>query len=75
MSKEEMSKEEVDDKISVMNAMAIADNLAELREHYETRLTALENEVATQRILINKQSQLIGQALQNVMGHGSTVKE
>jgi len=71
----EMSKDEVDDKISEMNALALAENLTELREHYEVRLTALENDVASMRILIQKQSQVIGQALQNVMGHGSTEQD
>jgi len=69
------SKEELQERIDEMNAMALAENLAELRTHYEQRLTALENDVASMRTLIQNQSQVIGQALQAVMGSGSTVKE
>ena len=68
-------KEELQERVDEMNAQALAENLAELRTHYEQRLTALENDVASMRILIQNQSQVIGQALQAVMGSGSTVKE
>jgi len=61
--------------ISELNAMALAANLAELRTHYDERLLALENDVATMRDLIQKQTQVIGDTIQRVMGSGSTVKE
>ena len=61
--------------ISEMNAKALAASLAELREHYEARLTALENSVQTMRDLIQQQTQVIGVALQQVRGSGSTVPD
>ena len=61
--------------IDELNALALAANLAELREHYEARLTALENNVSSLSALVQAQSQVIGEALQQVMGRGSTVKE
>jgi len=39
------------------------------------RITSMENEIATTRSLVQSQSQVIGQALQAVMGSGSTVRE
>lgn len=58
--------------IGEMNAAALAANLAELRTHYDERLTALENEAATLRKLLARQNQVIGDALQRVYGSGST---
>jgi hypothetical protein len=66
------TKRELDVLIGEMNAQALADNLAELRTHYDERLRALENEVASLRILVQNQSRVIGEALQRVMGTGST---
>lgn len=61
--------------VDEMNAMALAANLADLRQVYDARLQALENEVAAMRALVQNQSQVIGDALQRVMGSGSTVEE
>lgn len=58
--------------ISEMNALALAENLAELRTHYEERITALENNVASLRILVQNQSRVIGEAMTRLMGSGST---
>jgi hypothetical protein len=58
--------------ISEMNAQALADNLAELRGHYDERIDALENSVASLRILVNNQSRVIGEAMARMMGPGST---
>lgn len=69
------TKRERDVLISEMNAQALADNLAELRGHYDVRLLALENEVASLRVLVGHQSRVIGEALQRVMGTGSTERE
>ena len=60
-------------ELSYRNAMALAENLADLRDKYDLRITALENDVATLRHLIDAQTKVIGMALQNVMGSGSTV--
>jgi len=70
---EEMSKETVNIRVDEMNAMALAANLEDLRLSYDKRIEALENDISTLRNLIAKQSQVIGQALQHVMGAGSTV--
>jgi len=61
--------------ISEKNAQALADNLAELRGHYEERITALENNVASLRTLVQNQSRVIGEAMARLMGSGSTEKE
>ena len=61
--------------ISEKNAQALADNLSELREHYEERITALENNVASLRTLVQNQSRVIGEAMARLMGSGSTEKE
>jgi len=61
--------------ISEKNAQALADNLAELRDHYEERITALENNVASLRTLVQNQSRVIGEAMARLMGSGSTEKE
>lgn len=58
--------------ISEMNATALAANLAELRTHYEERITALENEVASLGVLVANQSRVLGETLARLMGHGST---
>lgn len=58
--------------ISEMNAAALAENLAELRLHYDSRITALENDVASLRALVQKQSQVLGETLARLMGSGST---
>jgi hypothetical protein len=60
--------------VDEINAHALAEAIDDLRNSYEDRLTALENDIATMRGLIDSQSQVIGQTLQSVMGHGSTVK-
>jgi hypothetical protein len=39
------------------------------------RIRSMENEIATTKALVQKQSAVIGQALQRVMGSGSTVRE
>lgn len=62
-------------EVNELNAKAVADNLAELREHYEQRLTALENEVASMRVLVQNQSRVIGEAMARMMGSGSTERE
>ena len=61
--------------ISEKNAQALADNLSELRGHYEERITALENNVASLRTLVQNQSRVIGEAMARLMGSGSTEKE
>lgn len=61
--------------ISEKNAQALADNLSELRDHYEVRLTALEMQVASLRALVQNQSRVIGEAMARLMGSGSTEKE
>jgi len=66
------TKHELDVLIGEMNAAALAQNLNELRTHYDMRLIALENEIASMRILVQNQSRIIGEALQRVMGSGST---
>jgi phage host-nuclease inhibitor protein Gam len=62
-------------EVNELNTKAVADNLAELREHYELRLTALENEVASMRVLVQNQSRVIGEAMARMMGSGSTERE
>ena len=62
-------------EISTRNAEAIAENLTELRHHYEKRLTALENTVATLSTLVQNQSRVIGEALQRLMGSGPTERD
>jgi hypothetical protein len=61
--------------ISEKNAQALADNLSELRDHYEVRLTALEMQVSSLRTLVQNQSRVIGEAMARLMGSGSTEKE
>jgi hypothetical protein len=58
--------------ISEMNAQALADNLAELRIRYDDRLLAIERELATTRSLVQRQSQVIGEALARLYGSGPT---
>ena len=57
------------------NAQALANNLAELRVRFETRLQILENDVATIRSLIDRQTQVLGNVMQRMMGSGSTEQE
>ena len=65
----------ISSELSYRNAMALAENLADLREKYDLRIIALENDVATLRKLIDQQTKVIGMALQNTMGNGSTVPD
>jgi hypothetical protein len=69
------SREEQLDHVDRMNAAAIAETVHIFMEQVETRLQALENEVATQRGLVNNQSRVIGEAMAAMMGKGSTVQE
>jgi hypothetical protein len=71
----EKDKKALNLRIDEMNAMALAENLADLRQVYDLKFTALENDIATLRHLVASQSQIIGQALQNTMGAGSTVAD
>ena len=66
------TKHELDVLIGEMNAAALAQNLNELRTHYDLRLSAVENELVSMRILVQNQSRVIGEALQRIMGTGST---
>jgi hypothetical protein len=63
------------DWIDEQNARALAANLTDWRAESERRFAALENEVATMRTLVAAQNQVIGDALQRVMGSGATVVE
>lgn len=63
------------DRAHEMNALALADNLADLRLGVDLRFSALENEITTLKQLVQRQSQVLGDALQALMGSGSTVKE
>lgn len=63
------------DHIHERNALALADNLADLRLGVDVRFTALENEIVTLKQLVQRQSQVLGDALQALMGRGSTVEE
>ena len=58
-----------------MNAMALAQNLADLRSQLEFRFAALENKVQTLENLLSEQNRVLGEALQMAYGRGSTVKE
>ena len=58
--------------LSSRNAQALADNIADMRRTYGRDIAALQNDVAALRQLVNDQSRVIGQALQHVMGSGST---
>lgn len=58
-----------------MNAMALAQNLADLRVTYDQRLTALENKVASLESLLQSQARVLGEALAMAYGKGSTVQE
>jgi hypothetical protein len=69
------AKHQLDIAIGEMNAQALAMNLAELRTHYDERITALENEIAAMRTLVQNQSRVIGEALQRTMGAGSTERD
>lgn len=58
-----------------MNAMALAQNLAQLRDHYEARLTAIENKLASIEQLMVSQQRVLNEALVMAYGKGSTVQE
>lgn len=57
------------------NDQGLADNIAALRMEYESRFVALENDIASLKHLVQNQSRVIGEALQSVMGNGSTVPD
>jgi len=57
------------------NLQGVTDTMADLREQYEIRLIALENEVASLRNIVQAQTQVIGDALQRIMGSGSTERD
>jgi hypothetical protein len=58
-----------------LNALSIAETVHLFMGEVSARLTALENEVATQRGLVTAQSRVIGEAMARMMGSGSTVQE
>jgi uncharacterized coiled-coil protein SlyX len=58
-----------------LNALSIAETVHLFMAEVGARLTALENEVATQRNLVTAQSRVIGEAMARMMGSGSTVQE
>lgn len=59
-------------RVDELNALALAENLAELRTHYDQRLEALENEIETLKGIVQSQTQVIGQAIGQVWGSGRT---
>jgi hypothetical protein len=61
--------------IPELNATAIAETVHIFMAETSARITALENEVATQRGLVQAQSRVIGETLARMMGSGSTVQE
>lgn len=69
---DDMEKARLFARVDELNAIALADNLADLRLHFEERLGILENKVQTLEGLVQNQSQVIGEALGRLMGSGST---
>ena len=57
------------------NDEALAANIADHRDEVNLRLATLENELAKIKSLVQGQSKVIGDTLQQVMGHGSTVTD
>ena len=62
-------------RVDELNALALADNLNELRTHYDLRLEALESEIRKLNDLVQEQSRIIGTAIGQLWGSGPTVKE
>lgn len=59
---------------SAMNFQAVADNLAELRGHYDEDIMSLKNEVNRLKEIVEGQSNMIGVLTQQLWGHGSTTE-
>lgn len=57
------------------NAKAILETLSHWQGIYDLELSALRNEVLTLKALVAKQNQVLGDALQRLMGTGSTVRD
>ena len=70
-----MGDESSSTRVDVMNAQALAANLADLRLRYEARFVALENKLAAVETLMQNQERVLGEALQMAYGRGSTVPD
>lgn len=62
-------------RVDEMNAQALSDRMDHLEEEWSRRFTAMENELAAMRKLVDNQSRVIGEAMQAAMGSGSTVPD
>lgn len=62
-------------RVDELNALALAENLGELRQLYDAKFEALENEIKLLKELVQQQTQTIGMAIGQLWGSGSTVKE
>lgn len=62
-------------RVDELNALALAENLAELRQHYDQRIEFLENEVRKLNEIVQGQTQVIGTAIGQLWGSGSTERE
>jgi uncharacterized membrane protein len=60
--------------VDELNAVSLAENLAELRLSYDARLEALEAIVRDLREVVQGQAQMIGVLTQQTWGSGSTVE-
>lgn len=75
MEMNEADKKALHARIDERNAVALAENLTDLRIEYDRRITAMENDIASLKHLVQSQSRVIGETLQAVMGRGSTVAD
>jgi len=59
-------------RVDELNSLALAENLADLRQTYDARFQALENEIRRLNELVQAQTQMIGVAVGQIWGGGPT---
>lgn len=70
---DEQEKLKTEARVDELNALALAENLADLRQEVDARLTAMANEIETMKQIVAGMHQTIGNTIAQVWGHGSTV--
>jgi hypothetical protein len=61
--------------IDEQNAIAVLETLKHWQEVNDKRFASMENEIATLKDLVQKQTQTLGTVFQQMMGTGSTVRD
>jgi len=72
---EEFERQKLHARVDELNALALAETLAELRQIYDAKFEALENEIITLKGIVQGMQQTIGNTIAQQWGHGSTIRE